>query len=99
MVVLEAWAYGKPVLMTPECNLPPGFASGAAIRIETGAASIAAGIRQIIALTPTEREEVGGRGLALVKAEYSWPSVAEKMLAIQKWAAYGGPIPESILPT
>ena len=35
MVVLEAWAYGKPVLMTPECNLPEGFAVSAAIRIET----------------------------------------------------------------
>ena len=26
MVILEAWAYGKPVLMTPQCNLPGGFA-------------------------------------------------------------------------
>ena len=24
MVILEAWAYGKPVLMTPECNIPDG---------------------------------------------------------------------------
>ncbi len=37
MVVLEAWAYGKPVLMTPECNLPEGFAANAAIRIEHSA--------------------------------------------------------------
>ena len=31
MVVLEAWAYGKPVLMTPECNLPEGFEASASI--------------------------------------------------------------------
>ncbi|HEY6008457.1 MAG TPA: glycosyltransferase, partial [Geobacteraceae bacterium] len=36
MVVLEAWAHGKPVLMTPECNLPEGFAAGAAVRITNG---------------------------------------------------------------
>ncbi len=33
MSVLEAWAYGLPVLMTEECNLPEGFAAGAAIGI------------------------------------------------------------------
>ncbi|MEG8222607.1 glycosyltransferase [Sphingomonas sp. HH69] len=31
MVILEAWAAGTPTLMTSECNLPEGFASGAAI--------------------------------------------------------------------
>ena len=25
MAVLEAWAYGLPVLMTDHCNLPEGF--------------------------------------------------------------------------
>jgi len=35
MTVLEAWAYAKPVLMTPECNLPEGFAAGAAVQIGT----------------------------------------------------------------
>ena len=33
MTVLEAWSYAKPVLMTAECNLPEGFAAGAAVRI------------------------------------------------------------------
>jgi glycosyltransferase involved in cell wall biosynthesis len=35
MAVLEAWAHAKPVLMTPECNLPEGFATGAALQIGT----------------------------------------------------------------
>jgi poly(glycerol-phosphate) alpha-glucosyltransferase len=99
MVVLEAWAYGKPVLMTPECNLPQAFSKHAAIRIETNATSIAEGIRQLIGSTPAEREEVGQRGLALVTNEYSWPKVAEKMLAVQNWVATDGPIPEPILLT
>jgi poly(glycerol-phosphate) alpha-glucosyltransferase len=45
MTVLEAWAYAKPVLMTSECNLPEGFAAGAALQIGTGSEEIAAGLR------------------------------------------------------
>jgi len=33
MAVLEAWAYGLPVLMTEHCNLPEGFAAGAAVEL------------------------------------------------------------------
>jgi poly(glycerol-phosphate) alpha-glucosyltransferase len=70
MVVLEAWAYGKPVLMTPECNLPEGFAAGAAIRIETNVESIAAGLRKLFALSassshssPLTPHEISGQTL------------------------------------
>ena len=31
VAVLEAWSYGLPVLMTEACNLPEGFATGAAL--------------------------------------------------------------------
>ena len=31
IAVLEAWSYGLPVLMTEACNLPEGFAAGAAL--------------------------------------------------------------------
>jgi glycosyltransferase involved in cell wall biosynthesis len=30
MAVLEAWAHAKPVMLTPECNLPEGFTAEAA---------------------------------------------------------------------
>ena len=50
MVVLEAWAYGKPVLMTPACNLPEGFTANAALRIETNPESIAAGLKEMCRL-------------------------------------------------
>src|SRR6266481_4113388 len=41
IAVLEAWAYAKPVLMTPECNLPEGFGAGAALQIGTRPEEIA----------------------------------------------------------
>jgi poly(glycerol-phosphate) alpha-glucosyltransferase len=39
MSVLEAWSYGLPVVMTPECNLQEGFACGAALEIRNSADS------------------------------------------------------------
>src|SRR5438876_8714841 len=48
MTVLEAWAHAKPVLMTPECNLPEGFAAGAALEIGSSPEGIAAGLKQLI---------------------------------------------------
>ena len=48
MVVLEAWAYSKPVVMTPECNLPEGFGTNAAVRIETNVKSIVQGLEQLL---------------------------------------------------
>ena len=62
MVVLEAWAYGKPVAMTPECNLDEGFAANAAVRIGTSAESIAGGVRNLLEMTASQRSEMGGRG-------------------------------------
>ena len=69
MVLLEAWAYGKPVLMTPECNLPQGFTANAALRIETNPESIAAGLKEMCRLADLssplrpDRGEVQGEGL------------------------------------
>jgi hypothetical protein len=39
--VLEAWAHRLPVLMTAACNLPEGFASGAALEISSEPAQLA----------------------------------------------------------
>ena len=41
MVVLEAWAAGTPSLMSEACNLPEGFAAGAALNCGTGPGEIA----------------------------------------------------------
>ena len=54
MAVLEAWAYAKPVLMTPQCNLGVGYEYGAAIRIDPDARSIAEGLRLLFAMSDTE---------------------------------------------
>ena len=59
MSVLEAWAYGLPVLMTEQCNIPEDFAAGAALRIGTEVGDQKSEVRG-------QRSEIRSRRAALV---------------------------------
>jgi glycosyltransferase involved in cell wall biosynthesis len=95
MVVLEAWAYGKPVLMTPECNLPEGFAAGAALKLQQGAdgAGLALGLRELFQATDSDLQVMGERGHALVLERFSWPKIAQQMKSVHDWVLGGGAPP------
>ena len=95
MTVLEAWAYAKPVLMTPECNLPEGFAANAALRIEATPEEIAAGLRNIIEMSDDDRRAMGARGRDLVATKFSWLRVGEQMRAAYEWVL-GGDMPNTV---
>jgi glycosyltransferase involved in cell wall biosynthesis len=96
MVVLEAWAYAKPVLMTNECNLPEGFSTQAALRIGTDAAGMTAGLRTLIEMHDTERVSMGARGRELVAKQFAWPTIATEMRRVCEWAIGGGAPPASV---
>jgi poly(glycerol-phosphate) alpha-glucosyltransferase len=96
MSVLEAWAYGLPVMMTPECNLPEGFVSDAAIRIETDAPSIAHGLDTLFSMTDADLHAMGARGYELVKQRFTWKKVAAQMSSVYNWMLGGGTPPECI---
>ena len=96
MVVLEAWSYAKPVLMTPECNLPEGFAADAAIRIETNPESIRHGLLTLFELSETDRQTMGHRGLKLVSECFAWSKVAVQVRDLYIWAMGGGPKPATV---
>ena len=96
MAVLEAWAYAKPVLMTPECNLPEGFAVGAAVQIGTKSGEIAVGLKKLTEMSDSDRTVMGGRGQALVATKFSWPRIGEQMRSVYEWLLSGGPRPESV---
>jgi poly(glycerol-phosphate) alpha-glucosyltransferase len=97
VAVLEAWSYGLPVLMTEACNLPEGVAAGAALSIATDPAGIAAGLRQLFALSDAERRNIGARGRALVRERFTWASVGAQMAAVYQWVLGGGPPPSCVL--
>ncbi|KGE14315.1 glycosyltransferase [Sphingobacterium deserti] len=79
MTILEAWAYQLPVLMTPMCNLPEGFESKAALKIDTDVDAIASGLSTFFAMSAEEREAMGQRGYQLVKEHFTWESSAKKL--------------------
>jgi poly(glycerol-phosphate) alpha-glucosyltransferase len=86
MSVLEAWSYGLPVVMTPECNLPEGFAKQAALEIRSGEGgfqgsdfSFQQGLRSLLEMSDRERAAMGMMGRRLVEDRFTWPKVAEQM--------------------
>jgi poly(glycerol-phosphate) alpha-glucosyltransferase len=96
MVLLEAWSYRLPTFMTPQCNLPEGFAAGAGIRIEAGADSIASALAMRLADTAGLRA-AGEAGFRLVQQNYSWAEIAGRWKRIYDWTAGRGPRPAEVL--
>jgi poly(glycerol-phosphate) alpha-glucosyltransferase len=85
VAVLEAWSHRLPALLTPACNLPEGYTSGAAIRIEPQPEPIAAGLEALFAMSDAARQEMGERGRQLVATSFTWPTITEKMIATYRW--------------
>lgn len=96
MSVLEAWAYGKPVIMTPMCNLPEGFTSKAAISAEPNVNSLSHALFNLMAMTDIQREQTGANGLSLVEAHYSWSRVGADMTMVYHWLIHGGEVPDCV---
>jgi len=96
VAVLEAWAHGLPVVMTPQCNLPEGFAAGAAVQVDPQPASIAAGLWELFRMSDAERHAMAERGRRLVEERFSWPKIAQQMKAVYEWVLGGGPRPECV---
>ena len=84
MAMLESWAAGTPTIMTDHCNLPEGFAAGAALRCAPDAASISAAVSAAFALDPAGWQTMAGRARDLAEGPFS-PAV----IAAQWAAAYG----------
>jgi glycosyltransferase involved in cell wall biosynthesis len=97
MTVLEAWSYAKPVLMTPECNLPEGFEADAALRIGSSSDEIAAGLKSIIQMSDDDRKTMGALGRDLVATKFSWPRIGEQMRAVYQWMVLGGAPPGTVI--
>jgi len=93
MSVLEAWAYNKPVLMTDACNIPEGFAAGAAFRIEDDPAVLAASLVELLDRPPA-LAEAGRSGRALVEKSFTWDRITDQHAALFAWLAGRGDRPD-----
>jgi glycosyltransferase involved in cell wall biosynthesis len=84
MSILEAWAVGLIVLMTPECNALIGFERKAALRTGTNRDEIAQSLRRAAELSSEERLGMVARGRGLVDEFYSQAAVTRSMLKLYK---------------
>ena len=96
MTILEAWSHRLPVLMTAACNLPAGFAAGAAREIFADPARMARPLHEFLTADKSERDSIGQRGRALVEKDFLWPRIAERMRAVYHWVAAAGPRPDCV---
>ena len=96
MAILEAWSHRLPVLMTPACNLPMGFESGAALAIDPSVAGIRRGLASMMASSDADREAMGLNGRNLVCQYFTWDEVAERFLDVYRWLVDGASQPNCI---
>jgi poly(glycerol-phosphate) alpha-glucosyltransferase len=96
MAVLEAWSYGLPSLITPECNLPEGIQNGAAIETAATTAGIERALRVLLTTAPEDLKRMGLAGRRLVECRFTWNQVAKEVMSVYRWLANGGGAPRSI---
>jgi glycosyltransferase involved in cell wall biosynthesis len=96
MAVLEAWSYGLPVLMTPQCNFPKRFAAGAALYIEANCEGVLQGLQRLAEMSDADRQKMGARGLQLCRDNFSPAPNAAKMTQVYRWLTGGGPEPSFV---
>jgi glycosyltransferase involved in cell wall biosynthesis len=98
MVILEAWSHGLPVLMTPACNLPEGFAAGAAIEIGTGPDEIRTGLEGLMRMSTEQRRKMGDNGCRLIQERFLQMHCSDMMCQVYRWLLKRAPRPEHVLP-
>lgn len=88
MTVLESWAAGTPVLMSGECNLPEGFAAGAALDCGTTPETIAACLERALRIPESAWLDMAHAAQALVFARFTrerltepWAQVYARLIA------------------
>ena len=96
MVVLEAWSHRLPVLMTRHCNLPEGFASGAALEIPTSSEGIRLGLDRLAAMSDGQRQLMGEGGNRLSRERFSQSASSDAIKAMYRWLLGRGPQPDCV---
>jgi poly(glycerol-phosphate) alpha-glucosyltransferase len=97
MTVLEAWSYGLPVAMTAACNLPEGFAAGAARQIATEPDLLARHLTDFLSTSPRDMNTMGVRGAELARARFSWERASQSFTETYAWMHGGGRMPGCVM--
>lgn len=97
VVVLEAWSYKLPVLITPECHLPEGYVTGSALKIEPDADSIASSLKLMFEMSDHQLSEIGQKGRKLVEEKFTLEHSASRMYKVYEWMSGENAVPETMI--
>jgi glycosyltransferase involved in cell wall biosynthesis len=97
MAILEAWSWGTPVLMTRACNLPEGFATGAALEITTKPEDLCRRIIDYVKMSAEDRRAMAIAGRALVETKYNAQYVASDLERLYSALVEGKAVPTDLL--
>ncbi|MDP9057805.1 MAG: glycosyltransferase [Pseudomonadota bacterium] len=78
MAILEGWAAGAPAIMTTACNLPEGFAAGAALACGTDAGSIAEALTAALRLDEPRWQAMASAARTLAAGPFAAETVAAR---------------------
>lgn len=80
MSMNEALILGKPLILTDTVGFPAAAERGAALQVRPDAGELTETIESILDDSGLA-EALGDAGRAFARAELSWPSIADRMLA------------------
>ena len=92
MSVLEGMASGLPCVITTGCNFPEAAAAQAAYVVDINSESISQALIQCLA-NPQAAKAMGERARQLIFSDYTWDSIAKKMIAVYEAILNDRPIP------
>lgn len=93
MAVLEGWAAGTPAILTASCNLPEGFAAGAALECGLSPDAIARSLEAALGLDDKAWLAMAAAAQALVRGPFSRAGVAARWAAAYRGEAVSAPVP------
>lgn len=80
IIVLEAWAMGKPVVVSSKAPVLANLSRRAGAGLPYGSADEFAGLLEVLIERPALAAELGAAGRAFVARTYTWPGVVQKYL-------------------
>lgn len=92
MSVLEGMATGLPCVITTGCNFPEAEKAQAAHVVDINSESIAQALIQCFT-NPDAAKEMGHRARQFILANYTWDSIAKKMIEVYEDILNDRPIP------
>ena len=87
MAVLEALAHGTAVMLSPQCNFREAERAGAGVTVARDPELMAAAMESLLA-DPARLRAMGEAGRSLMRREYSWDVVTDRLLDVYRAAAY-----------